>query len=92
MRSFFWKNSMQTYQHNNKLTQFSRINRKHQTDAEKLWYHLRNKQLGWKFHRQYPISSYILDFYCIEKKIAIELDGHPNPLLVRRGRKIRKSY
>lgn len=65
------------YQHNKELTNFSRNNRKNQTDAEKLlWYYLKNKQLaGYKFRRQYPIHRYILDFYCLEKKLAIELDG-----------------
>lgn len=48
-----------------------------QTDAEKLiWFHLRKRQVaGFKFRRQYPIDNYILDFYCHERKIAIELDG-----------------
>lgn len=32
-------------------------------------------QLGVKFRRQHPCGSYILDFACIELKIAIELDG-----------------
>lgn len=65
------------YKHNKELTKFSRINRKNQTDAEKfLWYHLRNNQLaGLKFRRQYPIGTYILDFYCPEKNLAVELDG-----------------
>lgn len=65
------------YQQNKELTTFSRINRKKQTDAEKLlWYRLKGKQLaGFKFRRQCPIGSYILDFYCAEKKIAVELDG-----------------
>ena len=30
---------------------------------------------GLKFHRQYPIGRYILDFYCLQKKFAIEVDG-----------------
>ncbi len=30
---------------------------------------------GYKFRRQFPIGAYILDFYCTEKNIAIELDG-----------------
>ncbi len=65
------------YQHNKKLTNFSRNNRKKQTDVEiLLWQKLRNRQLaGYKFHRQYPVDNYILDFYCLEKKLAIELDG-----------------
>jgi len=45
--------------------------------AEKtLWYHLRNRKMaGCKFRRQYSIGPYVLDFFCYEKKLAIELDG-----------------
>ncbi len=47
------------------------------TPAEKLlWDKLRNKQLdGKKFRRQHSVGSYILDFYCPEYRLAIELDG-----------------
>ncbi|MFH1405260.1 MAG: endonuclease domain-containing protein [Patescibacteria group bacterium] len=46
-------------------------------EAEKrLWYRLRNKQLcGKKFRRQYSIDSYVVDFYCPEVRLAIEIDG-----------------
>jgi len=48
-----------------------------QTDAEQLmWALLRDRRLaGVKFRRQHPVDRYILDFYCSEYKIAIELDG-----------------
>ena len=51
--------------------------RKNQTDAEKkLWSLLRNRQLGGlKFRRQFSVGRYILDFYCPEYGIAIEVDG-----------------
>ena len=51
--------------------------RKNQTDAESLlWQLLRNRQIeNVKFRRQHPIEPYILDFYCHDKKLAIELDG-----------------
>jgi very-short-patch-repair endonuclease len=51
--------------------------RHNQTDAEKaLWAQVRNKQFfGLKFFRQYSVGAYILDFYCPEKKLAVELDG-----------------
>lgn len=51
--------------------------RKNAKDAESLlWNLLRNRKLGgFKFRRQHPIKSYILDFYCIERNVAIELDG-----------------
>ena len=41
-----------------------------------LWRHLRNRQLqSWKFRRQHPVDRYIVDFYCPEGRLAIELDG-----------------
>ncbi|MDH4286657.1 MAG: endonuclease domain-containing protein [Gallionella sp.] len=47
------------------------------TDAETLlWMLLRNRRIaGAKFRRQHPAGRYILDYYCVEKKLAIELDG-----------------
>ena len=47
------------------------------TEAEqKLWSLLRNRQLkGKKFRRQHAIANYVVDFYCNESKLAIELDG-----------------
>lgn len=51
--------------------------RKNMTTQEaKLWDLLRNRQFGgFKFVRQYPIGSYIVDFACRKKKLIIELDG-----------------
>ncbi|RZB30047.1 MAG: hypothetical protein SRB1_02327 [Desulfobacteraceae bacterium Eth-SRB1] len=51
--------------------------RKNMTDAERLlWRHLRNRELGgYKFRRQRPVGSYIVDFVCLEKKLVIEVDG-----------------
>ena len=50
--------------------------RHNETKEEKLpWYSLRRKNLGFKFSRQYSTGPYILDFYCSEKRICIELDG-----------------
>ncbi len=51
--------------------------RQNQTDAEQLlWSLLRNRRFAnKKFRRQHPVGRYILDFYCHELKLAIELDG-----------------
>src|SRR5690606_36179299 len=51
--------------------------RQNETDAEKkLWQYLRNRLLnGRKFRRQHAVADYILDFYCHECKLAVELDG-----------------
>ena len=47
------------------------------TWAEKsLWCQLRNRKLaGLKFRRQQPFGNYILDFFCSEKNLVVELDG-----------------
>lgn len=59
------------------LFQFARELRERATQAEKvLWEELRMKKLdGFKFRRQHPIGIYILDFYCHNRKLAVELDG-----------------
>ena len=41
-----------------------------------LWRRLRQRQfIGFKFRRQHPLGSYIVDFVCLEKKLVIEIDG-----------------
>ncbi|EKD32892.1 MAG: hypothetical protein ACD_76C00122G0008 [uncultured bacterium] len=61
-----------------------RVLRLFQTKAEKLlWSKIKRKQLnGCKFRRQYGIGPYIVDFYCPEIRLAIEVDGptHDNHL------------
>ncbi len=51
--------------------------RNHATDAERiLWSRLKGRQLlGCKFRRQHGVGVFILDFYCPESKLAIEIDG-----------------
>ncbi|MCI5763669.1 endonuclease domain-containing protein [Actinobacillus porcinus] len=48
-----------------------------QTEAErKLWQRInRDQLLGFRFNRQKPLLSYIVDFYCLKAKLVIELDG-----------------
>ena len=66
----------------------SRNLRQDATNAERLaWKLLRNRAaLGIKFRRQHPIGKYIVDFYCPERRLAIELDGgvHSQPSQLRR--------
>ena len=50
--------------------------RRNASDAEqRLWQHLRGKQLGTRFRRQYSVDVYVLDFYGPRSKLAIEVDG-----------------
>ena len=50
------------------------------TSAEAtLWNALKCRQIdGFKWRRQYSVGSYILDFYCVEARLGIELDGSPH--------------
>ena len=60
----------------NPQTAIARKLRNNLTEAEKkLWYYLRNKNLGEKFRRQQPIGPYFPDFVCLKKLLIIELDG-----------------
>ena len=43
---------------------------------QRLWRHLRRRNLdGLRFRRQHPIGRFIVDFYCVEQQLIIELDG-----------------
>jgi very-short-patch-repair endonuclease len=55
----------------------ARALRKKSTWAEKLmWRWLRGRRFsGYKFRRQHPVGPYLLDFFCEEARLAIELDG-----------------
>lgn len=61
----------------NDIRAWAREMRGNMTDAESLlWQLLRNRRLaGAKFRRQHSVGRYILDFYCHDRKLAIELDG-----------------
>jgi very-short-patch-repair endonuclease len=60
--------------------------RKLMTPAEKiLWEHLRNKQLlGFRFRRHHPIGELVVDFFCYERMLAIEIDGAVHDTPIRR--------
>ena len=60
-----------------KIFENARFLKKVQTEAEELvWSYVRNRKLdGFKFRRQHPVDRYILDFYCDECKLGVELDG-----------------
>jgi len=62
---------------NDEVLAFVRNLRRGSTDPERLiWSFLRNRRLlGQKFRRQVAIDPYVLDFYCHDIKLAIEIDG-----------------
>ena len=63
--------------YNPRLKQLARNLRNNSTLSEiRLWKAISGKQmLGYDFHRQKPIDNYILDFFCHELMLGIELDG-----------------
>jgi len=69
----------------------AREQRKEMTETERrAWKILRNRSvLRVKFRRQHPLGRYILDFYCPEGHLAVELDGsiHSQPSQLRRDKK-----
>ncbi|WP_417593436.1 endonuclease domain-containing protein [Parasphingorhabdus sp.] len=40
-----------------------------------LWQQLKSRPHGLKFRKQHPVDPYIVDFYCAEKRLAVEVDG-----------------
>jgi very-short-patch-repair endonuclease len=69
-----WQTSAKQW---NKIKHLAREMRKEPTVAENiLWQELRGHKLGkLKFRRQHSIDKFVVDFYCREKKIIIEVDG-----------------
>lgn len=63
--------------HNHKaLIEYRRQLRKNMTPPEVvLWSHLKGKGMGVKFRRQHSIGKYIVDFFCADKRLVIEVDG-----------------
>jgi very-short-patch-repair endonuclease len=59
------------------IRSFAKLMRQEPTDAEAaMWRLLRHRQLAhFKFRRQVPFQSYILDFVCFEQRLIIEVDG-----------------
>ncbi len=68
----------------NHRKQWRRDLRNNATEAEqRLWFALRKRNLGgYKFRRQYGVGKYIIDFFCPERRLAVEVDGgqHYEPI------------
>ncbi|MEK7682216.1 MAG: endonuclease domain-containing protein, partial [Chloroflexota bacterium] len=60
-----------------RLKPLARQMRREPTPAEELlWRRLRGRKLqGLKFRRQHPLERFILDFYCPDVRLAVEVDG-----------------
>jgi len=71
------RGELSTHYRSKDITKISRTLRKRSTRSEDLlWKELRGRKLaGLKFRRQHPFGSSIVDFYCHEKRLVIEIDG-----------------
>ena len=69
--------------YNPKLTALARKLRNESTETEiYLWLKLKGRQMnGYDFHRQKPIDNYILDFFCYDLLLGIEVDGYSHEIL-----------
>ena len=67
--------------------------RKNMTKAEqRLWEELRNRKLnGFRFRRQHPIGIFIVDFFCYEAMLSIEIDGSVHDTSFQSERDIERS-
>jgi very-short-patch-repair endonuclease len=51
------------------------LRNEHTASEDMLWQELRNRQLGGrKFRRQNPIGAFVVDFYCSEERLVVEVD------------------
>ena len=59
-----------------RLGLFARAMRRAPTQAERtLWSRLRGRQLGVRFRRQHAVGHFVVDFYCRERRVVVEVDG-----------------
>jgi very-short-patch-repair endonuclease len=77
-----------------RLKRYARDMRRSSTRAEdRVWSWLRGRRFdGVKFRRQVPIGPYIVDFYCADLMLAIELDGSQHQLILDEYDSQRTAY
>ena len=79
--------------YNPNLKELARQLRNNSTKAEIiLWQKLKRKQMyGYDFHRQKPIDNYIIDFFCHELMLGIEVDGYSHQIIEVFNKDVKKE-
>ncbi len=79
--------------YNPKLKELARQLRNNSTKSEIIWWlKLKGKQMyGYDFHRQKPIDNFIVDFFCNELMLAIEVDGYSHELIEVYNKDLKKD-
>ncbi|HVT12663.1 MAG TPA: DUF559 domain-containing protein [Fimbriimonadaceae bacterium] len=57
------------------LERVRRLRREMSVSEQTLWAFIRKDRLGFRFRRQHPIGEWVLDFFCPEAMLCIEVDG-----------------
>ena len=57
------------------ITRVRRMRSEPTASETHMWALLRGNRLGVKFRRQHPVGPYVLDFYCPEAALCVEVDG-----------------
>ncbi len=79
--------------YNPSLRVFAKELRKNSTLGEiLLWKEISRRKLGVQFHRQVPIHKYIIDFYCHEINLAIEVDGNSHDTTNQKEKDLIRDY
>ncbi|GBF18923.1 MULTISPECIES: endonuclease domain-containing protein [Arenibacter] len=75
------------------LKELARQLRNNSTKAEIiLWQKLKGKQMyGYDFHRQKPVDNYIIDFFCHELMLGIEVDGYSHQIIEVFNKDVKKE-
>lgn len=83
-KPYTFKTKMPRLHNREYLIQIRKHLRNNSTAAEStLWKILKKRQVGgYKFRRQHSIGKYVVDFYCPELQLVLELDGEPHANLV----------
>jgi len=79
--------------YNPNLKELARQLRNNSTKAEIiLWQKLKGKQMyGYDFHRQKPVDNYIIDFFCHELMLGIEVDGYSHQIIEVFNKDVKKE-
>ena len=79
--------------YNPNLKELARQLRNNSTKAEIiLWQKLKGKQMyGYDFHRQKPIDNYLIDFFCHELMLGIEVDGYSHQIIEVFNKDVKKE-
>ncbi len=82
-----------TKHYNKKSEQENRRSlRNDMTYCEKIvWLHMRRKQLGYRFLRQYSVDKFVIDFYCPKLKLAVEIDGSIHDLPEQKEKDLKRQ-